>query len=72
MFFATISKIIGRPLPMKFMESLQFSFVVLLLSFVLYVTFFDFGRVGRDMGLIEDAPPVVENGQTEIDVEVDE
>jgi len=56
MFFATISKLIGRPLPQKLMENLQGAFMILLLGFVLYVSFFDVGRVGRDMGLIKDEP----------------
>jgi regulator of sigma E protease len=49
MFFATVSKIIGRPLPRKFMENLQVGFVILLLSFVVYVSFFDIKRVGFDI-----------------------
>lgn len=57
MTFATISKLIGRPLPRILMEKLQFAFVILLLSFMAYVTFFDVGRVGRDIGLIEDEIP---------------
>ncbi|MEM7791733.1 MAG: site-2 protease family protein, partial [Verrucomicrobiota bacterium] len=54
MTFATISKLIGRPLPRKFMERLQGAFVVILLTFMVYVSFFDVGRVGRDIGLIQD------------------
>ncbi|PXA04176.1 RIP metalloprotease RseP [Coraliomargarita sinensis] len=54
MLFATISKIIGRPLPIPVMEKVQGAFMVLLLGMVLYITFFDVGRVGRDIGLIED------------------
>ena len=54
MLFATISKLIGRPLPQKFMENLQGAFMILLLGFVIYVSFFDVGRVGRDIGLIGD------------------
>ena len=56
MLFATIDKVAGRPLPRRFLESVQGAFMVLLLAFLLYVTFFDIGRVGRDMGLIEDNP----------------
>ncbi|MEC8329689.1 MAG: RIP metalloprotease RseP, partial [Verrucomicrobiota bacterium] len=52
MLFATLSKVIGRPLPRKLMESTQFAFVILLLGFVAYVSFFDIGRVGRISGLI--------------------
>jgi len=54
MFFATISKIIGRPLPRKFMENLQVGFVILLLTFVIYVSFFDVQRVGLDIGVLDD------------------
>ncbi|MGB0416700.1 MAG: RIP metalloprotease RseP [Coraliomargarita sp.] len=54
MTFATISKLTGRPLPRIVMEKVQFAFVLLLLGFMVYVTFFDVGRVGRDIGLIND------------------
>ncbi|MFP4167080.1 MAG: RIP metalloprotease RseP [Opitutales bacterium] len=54
MLFASISKIIGRPLPRVVMEKVQVVFVILLLSFMAYVTFFDVGRVGRAIGLIDD------------------
>lgn len=60
MLFATIAKVIGRPLPQKFMENLQGAFMILLLGFVLYVSFFDISRVGYDMGLIDDAPAAEE------------
>ncbi|MFO8026968.1 MAG: site-2 protease family protein [Opitutales bacterium] len=56
MLFATISKIIGRPLPIPLMEKVQAAFMVLLLGMVLYITFFDVDRVGRDLGLIRDEP----------------
>ena len=45
MFFATIEKLRGQPLPMAFMERAQMLFVVLLFSFMLYVTFFDMQRI---------------------------
>jgi len=45
MTFATIAKIRGKPLPLSVMEGTQAVFVVLLISFMLYVTFFDFGRL---------------------------
>ena len=60
MLFATISKLLGRPLPQKFMENLQGAFMILLLGFVIYVSFFDVGRVGRDIGLIDDKAPTEE------------
>ena len=53
MMFATIAKIIGRPLPRRFLEITQGTFMLLLLGFVIYVTFFDFGRLLQDIGLIE-------------------
>ena len=31
------------------MENLQSAFIILLLGFVIYVSFFDVGRVGRDI-----------------------
>ena len=61
MLFATLSKIIGRPLPRKLMESTQFAFVILLLGFVAYVSFFDIGRVGRSTGFINDDVTVKES-----------
>lgn len=57
MLFATLSKCIGRPLPIRLMESLQMVFVLLMLGMVLYISFFDIELVGRDIGLIKDAPP---------------
>jgi len=56
MLFATISKLTGRPLPISIMEKVQGAFMVLLLGMVIYITFFDVGRVGRDIGLIRDEP----------------
>ena len=55
-FFATVSKVIGRPLPRRLMENVQGAFMIFLLSFVVYVTFFDISRIGYDMGLIKDEP----------------
>jgi regulator of sigma E protease len=60
MLFATISKLIGRPLPQKFMQNLQGAFMTLLLGFAIYLSFFDVGRVGRDIGLIDDEAPTEE------------
>lgn len=59
MLFATIAKLIGRPLPIRLMEKVQVSFMVLLLGMVLYISFFDVGRVGRAIGWIEE-PPLVQ------------
>jgi regulator of sigma E protease len=54
MLFATIAKIIGRPLPRKVMEAAYTACIALLLSFVIYVSFFDVKRVGQDIGLGQD------------------
>ena len=54
MLFATASKVIGRPLPRKLMENMQGAFMLILLGFIIYVSFFDVGRVGRDIGLIKE------------------
>ena len=51
MLFATIAKIIGRPLPRKVMEVAYTACIALLLSFVIYVSFFDVKRVGKDIGI---------------------
>ena len=45
MMFATIEKICGKPLPVPFLERAQMLFVVLLFSFMIYVTFFDVQRI---------------------------
>ena len=45
MLFATVEKIRGKPLPLAFLERTQMLFVVLLFSFMLYVTFFDVQRL---------------------------
>lgn len=45
MVFATIEKLRGKPLPTAFLERSQLLFIVLLFSFMLYVTFFDFQRL---------------------------
>ena len=45
MLFATIEKVRGRPLPLAFLERAQSLFVLLLFSFMLYVTFFDVQRI---------------------------
>ncbi len=45
MVFATIERLRGKPLPLAFLERSQMLFVVLLFSFMLYVTFFDFQRI---------------------------
>lgn len=49
MLFATIGKLRGRPLPMKFIMNAQLTFMALLFTMILYVTFFDVRRVARDV-----------------------
>ena len=45
MLFATVEKLRGKPLPLAFLERAQVLFVILLFSFMLYVTFFDVRRI---------------------------
>lgn len=45
MLFATIEKLRGKPLPLAFLERAQMLFIVLLFSFMLYVTFYDVQRI---------------------------
>jgi hypothetical protein len=40
------------------MENLQVGFVILLLSFMVYVSFYDIERVGVDTGLIKNPAPI--------------
>lgn len=65
MLFATIAKAIGRPLPIPLMERVQMTFMVLLLGMVLYISFFDVGRVGRSIGWISDEPPTESTAEPE-------
>lgn len=46
--FATIGKLRGSPLPMRFMQSVQSGFMVLILCMVMYVSFHDVRRIVRD------------------------
>lgn len=55
MLFATIAKIRGRALPTNFIMATQSTFVILLFSMILYVSFFDVRRIVRDN--ITEAPP---------------
>ncbi len=48
MLFATIAKLRGRPLPINFIMATQSTFVILLFSMILYVSFFDVRRIFRD------------------------
>lgn len=49
MLFATIARLRGRALPANFIMAAQSTFVVLLFSMIIYVTFFDVSRVVRDV-----------------------
>jgi regulator of sigma E protease len=48
MLFATIGKLMGRPLPASFVATAQSVFMILLFSMVIYVSFFDVRRWSRD------------------------
>lgn len=56
MLFATIAKIRGRALPTSFIMATQSTFVILLFSMILYVSFFDVRRIVRDNITEEPAP----------------
>jgi regulator of sigma E protease len=47
MLFATIGRLRGRALPATFIQNIQGAFVVVLLSMMLYVSFFDIRRIAR-------------------------
>ena len=54
--FASIQKVLGRPVPRKIMEFSYTVCIVILLSFMLYLSYRDILRVGLDAGFIEDKP----------------
>lgn len=56
MLFATIAKIRGKALPVNFIMATQSTFVILLFSMILYVSFFDVRRIVRD-NLPDDPAP---------------
>lgn len=49
MLFATIARLRGRALPANFIMAAQSTFIVLLFSMIIYVSFFDVRRVVRDV-----------------------
>lgn len=60
MLFATIGKLRGRALPTNFIMTAQSIFMMLLLSMILYVSFFDVRRIVRDNTApapTEESPP---------------
>jgi regulator of sigma E protease len=68
MLFATIAKITGRPIPRKVMEGAFTACFVLLISFALYISFFDVKRVGQDIGIgqsMEASPTPIETPDIE-------
>lgn len=50
MLYATIAKLRGKPLPPSFVAATQSMFIILLLMFMVYVTFHDISRWVRDAG----------------------
>jgi len=68
MLFATIAKITGRPIPRKVMEGAFTACFVLLISFALYISFFDVKRVGQDIGIgqsMKTSPTPIETAEIE-------
>lgn len=45
MLFATLSKLSRKPIPLILIEKIQSAFLILLLFFIVYVTFFDLRRI---------------------------
>ena len=54
--FATIQKLVGRPVPRKVMELSYTVCIGILLSLMIYISYRDILRVGLDAGFIEDKP----------------
>jgi len=48
MAFATIAKLMRKPIPVKIIATSQASFMLMFLGIAIYVTVFDFGRVFRN------------------------
>jgi regulator of sigma E protease len=57
--FALIEMVTRRRIPASFAHALQTAFAVLLIGFMLYVTFWDVGRLGRIIRIFseKDTPP---------------
>jgi len=49
MLFATIARLRGRALPTNFIMATQSTFILLLFSMIIYVSFFDVRRIVRDV-----------------------
>lgn len=63
MTFATIHKLTGRPVHRRIMEGSYTVCIVILLSFMAYVSYRDILRVGLDAGIIEDKPNVTASAE---------
>lgn len=48
MAFATVQKLTGRPLPAAWLAGVQTAFMLILFSFMIYVSVFDVKRIGRN------------------------
>jgi regulator of sigma E protease len=55
MAFATIAKLMRRPIPGRIIATTQATFMIMFLMIFVYVTFFDVGRVGRNESAITDS-----------------
>ncbi len=56
-FFALLEIIFRRPLPRSVIKSLSYLFVVLLVGFMIYVTYYDFYRLANDLNLLPEKAP---------------
>jgi regulator of sigma E protease len=60
--FATIGRVRGRALPAEFVMTTQSIFAVLILSFFVYITFFDVRRIRQDSQADPGPPPAAKTG----------
>lgn len=58
--FAIIEWITKRPVHVKVLYALQTSFFILLIAFMLFVSFHDFGRIGKDIKYNKEAKEMAE------------
>ena len=56
MLFATIARLRRRALPTGFIQEVQSAFFMILISMMLYVSFFDVRRIARDVKAPEPKP----------------
>jgi regulator of sigma E protease len=57
--FSLIETVVGRPLPHKYLQPVNIAFIIFLVSFMLYVTVFDVGRL-----IPEESRNGTQNGQS--------